>query len=95
MSYSYYVIETFRATGESSHNSIRARPLPGQGLPENMRVECSSSMRKKYPIGTTIKIWAQIKHTGSEPHLYTNYNWEYEVLSDEEARQFIGNQKNA
>ena len=59
MAYSYVIIETLLAPGEFSHNSIRARPITGQGFPANMRVECSTSMRKKYPVGTKIKIWAQ------------------------------------
>ena len=59
MKYFYVIIETLQAPGEFSHNSIRARPITGQGFPANMRVECSTSMRKKYPVGTKIKIWAQ------------------------------------
>ena len=59
MKYFYVIIETLQAPGEFSHNSIRAQPITGQGFPANMRVECSTSMRKKYPVGTKIKIWAQ------------------------------------
>ena len=91
MSYFYAVIETFQTYGEFSHNSIRARPIPGQGLPINMRVECSTSMRKKYPIGSKIKIWAQKKQTGSTPHLYTHFSWEYKILTDQEVKIFIQN----
>jgi len=66
MSYFYAIIETFQPHGEFSHNSIRARPVEGQGLSTNMRVECSTAMRQKYPVGTKIKIRAQLKHTGSD-----------------------------
>lgn len=89
MSYFYAIIETFQTTEEFSHNSIRARPLAGQGLPTNMRVECSTAMRNNHPAGSKIKIRAQIKHTGSAPHLYTYFRWNYEVLTDEEVDRFI------
>ena len=91
MSYFYVVIETFQVSGEFSHNSIRARPIPAQGLPTNMRVECSTSMRKKYPVGTKIKIWAQKKRTGYNSHLYTHFSWNYKVLTNQEAKIFIQN----
>ena len=92
MSYFYVVIETFETLGEFSHNSIRARPMPGQGLPTNMRVECSTAMRKKYPVGSKIKIWAQKKQTGMSAHLYSHFSWEYKVLTDKEAKAFIQSQ---
>jgi hypothetical protein len=89
MSYFYAIIETFQPQGEFSHNSIRARPVEGQGLSTNMRVECSTAMRQKYPVGTKIKIRAQLKHTGSGPHLYTYFKWTYEVVTDQQANEFI------
>jgi hypothetical protein len=91
MKYFYVIIETLQAPGEFSHNSIRARPITGQGLPANMRVECSTSMRKKHPVGTKIKIWAQKKQTGYASHLYTHFSWEYKVLTNKEAEMFIQN----
>ena len=47
--YQNIAIESFVNPGEPSGASVRARPLPGQGLDTNMRVECSSKMRKNYP----------------------------------------------
>ena len=91
MSYFYVVIETFQTSGEFSHNSTRARPIPGQGLPTSMRVECSTSMRNKYPIGSKIKIWAQKKQTGLSAHLYTHFSWEYKVLTNQEVEVFLQN----
>ena len=32
MKYFYVIIETLQAPGEFSHNSIRARPITGQGI---------------------------------------------------------------
>ena len=31
---------------------IRVRPLPGQGLPEKIVIECSKPEREQYPLGT-------------------------------------------
>lgn len=83
------IIETFRHTGGNSKHSIRARPMSGQGLSTSMRVECSSSMRNKHQVGTLFKIRAKIKSTDQEPHLYTSWQWTYEILSAQEAADFI------
>jgi hypothetical protein len=34
---------------------IRVRPLPGQGLPTKIVIECSSDERKAHPVGTKFK----------------------------------------
>ena len=34
---------------------IRVRPLPGQGLPTNLVIECSRSERERYPLGTRFR----------------------------------------
>ena len=88
--YRYVVIETFRNSGEASTSSLRCRPLPGQGFSTQMRVECSSKMRDKYPVGTCFLIKTQtIDKEGGTPFLYTYYNWPYEVLSKHEAQARI------
>lgn len=90
--YSEVVIETFENPGEPSSERIRARPIPGQKFDTNMRVECSTEMRKKYPLGTKFKIKAKITtQLGGTPFLYSHYSCPYEVLSDEEATEFIKN----
>ena len=86
--YRYVVVETYRAYGETRH-LIRARPLPRQGLPITMKVECSVPMREKHPIGTKFKIRAKIKNTTEAPQLYTSWQWKYIVLTDSEAESFI------
>lgn len=87
--YRYVVIETYQSHGEFSRHSIRARPLPKQGLQTLMKVECSASMRERHPVGTKFKVWAKIKATDDAPHLYTSWQWAYEVISDQDAQAFI------
>lgn len=87
--YRYVLIQTYRARGEQSKQTMRARPLPGQELPISMRVECSSKMRNSHPEGTVFKVLAKIKSTERDPHLYTSWQWAYEIFSEIEAADFI------
>jgi len=88
--YQSIVIETYRNPGEPTDARIRARPLPGQGLDVNMKVECSRKMREKYPIGTKILIEAKVTdREGGTPFLYAYRNATYKVLSDSDAATFI------
>jgi hypothetical protein len=88
--YRKVAIETFRNPGEPSSASIRARPLAGQGFSISMRVECSSTMRKNYPVGTVFVVEAQlIDKEGGNQFLYTHYNWPYEVVAKNIVEQKI------
>lgn len=80
--YAHYDVETCRNSGEPSANSIRVRPVAGQGLPLSMNVECSTSMRKQYPVGTVFRIKAQVveNSTGAR-FLYTHFSWPFEVIA--------------
>ena len=84
------VIETFRAHGEPSSSGIRARPVLGQGLPPQLRVECSKHIRRDYPVGSLFKVWAKLTdREGGAPYLYTNYRDSYERVSPAQAQKFI------
>ena len=88
--YRQVVIETYRNAGEPTSARIRARPIPGQGLSTDMKVECSREMREKYPVGTKILIDAKITdREGGTPFLYAHYAATYEVISDSAAKGFI------
>jgi hypothetical protein len=88
--YRKVAIETFRNPGEPSSASVRARPLDGQGFSRNMRVECSSTMRKNYPVGTVFIVDVQlIDKEGGNQFLYTYYNWPYEVIAKTVAEERI------
>ncbi|WP_296936766.1 hypothetical protein [uncultured Marinobacter sp.] len=84
------VIETFKNKGGASRSSVRARPVEGQDLDVSMNVECSSKMRKGYPVGTKFLLQAKVTdRDGGTPFLYAHYNAPYRVVSDEEAAEFI------
>jgi hypothetical protein len=87
--YRYVLIQSYRAHGEQSKHTLRARPLPGQGLATSMRVECSAKMREDHPEGTIFKVVAKIKDTDREPHVYTSWQWQYETLTVDQAKSFI------
>lgn len=46
---SYVRCESFK---DPETGRIRVRPLPGQGLPTNLVIECSKHERERYPLGT-------------------------------------------
>jgi len=76
--------------GEPSEKAIRARPLLGQGLSTEMKVECSSKMRNRYPIGTKIVIQCKVTdRKGGLPFLYSHYNSPYRVVTGAEAADFV------
>lgn len=90
MTYSSFVVETYQAIGEQSSKSLRARPLPGQGVDTDMKVECSSKMRDSQPAGTLFHIHAKITdREGGPDFLYTSFRWPYEVVSPERAKKII------
>lgn len=89
-SYRTVAIETYSGRETTSSQGVRARPLPGQKLDTSMNVECSSKMRKNYPLGTKFLIEAKVTcKEGGTPFLYSHYNKPYKVISAEEADKFI------
>ena len=77
--------------GEPSSAGVRARPLKGQGLPSNMKVECSRKMRTDYPVGTKFVIQCKITDKeGGNPFLYSRFDWPYRVVTDEESTDLVG-----
>lgn len=88
--YRYYIVKTFHHTGGGTSNPIEACPIAGQGLDTSMRVECSEHMRNSHPVGTLFKIRAKVTdRKGGRKFLYTNYRWDYHVLTEAEAKKFV------
>lgn len=83
--YRRVAIETYRNHGESSSASVRARPLPGQGLSTEMKVECSRKIRETYPVGTVFIVQAKVTGLQGTPFLYSSYKWECDVVTREVA----------
>ena len=85
----FIIVETYKPKGENSGSKIRVRPLQGQWADVSLKVECSKAMRENYPVGTKFKINAKIIEREGTPLLYSHYNADYEVLSDQEAKAFM------
>ena len=82
--YREIIIETYENTKSGASKNIRARPIEGQGLDTNMNVECSSKMRKSYPVGTKFSLEAKItEREGGKPFLYAHYNASYKLIKDD------------
>ena len=87
--YRRVAIETYRNPGEPSSAPVRARPLPGQGLSTEMKVEFSRKIRDQHPIGTVFVVEAQVTDAKGTRFLYSSYQWVCEVVSREEAESCI------
>ncbi len=88
--YRLVAIETYRNPGEASSAEVRARPLPGQGLPANMKVQCSRKVRTGHAVGTVFVVKAQVTdREGGVPFLYSSWQWSCEVVSRAEAEARI------
>jgi hypothetical protein len=79
--YRYVVVESYRESGSGLHGDVHIRPVPGEGFPRGMRVECSKSLSRDYPVGTRFKIKAKLtdKENGGE-FLYSYFRWKLEVV---------------
>jgi hypothetical protein len=88
--YQQVLVQTYRAVGEQSSKSTRARPLAGQGLDTTMKVECSSNMRDGHPHGTIFQLTAKITNRrGGPPFVYTHPQWPFKVLTAVQAADFL------
>ena len=95
--YKEVIVETYsasRALGDTGRSKIRVRPIAGQGMDTNLKVECSKKMREMYPVGTKFKLSLKtIAPENNRKFLYAHFNAPYEVLTDEEVTNFL-NKKN-
>lgn len=91
--YKTVAVETYCNKGEASSAQIRARPLPGQGFPVDMKVEFSRKMRALYPVGTVFVIQATVVDRGASSFLYSSYQWPCKVIARSEAEKLIASRK--
>lgn len=79
--YSLILVESFKSTEKNHRYPIEIRPLSSQVFPTDMLVECSSTMKENYPVGTVFRICVKWKQKeNSRPHLYHSYRWPFEVV---------------
>jgi hypothetical protein len=83
--YSWIIVESYYESGAGLHGVIHMRPVPGQNpYKPSYRVEGAKSIMRDpeiHPVGTRFKIWAKITNRQGTPFVYTNYNWNFEVLT--------------
>lgn len=87
--YRYFIIGTYENRGEPSSKKVRAHPLPGQGVSAQLNVECSVAMREAYPPGTLFKVDCKVTDREETSFLYRHFSWPYEVVTREQAKDFI------
>lgn len=89
--YHYFIIQTHENRGEPSNKKVRARPMPGQGVSSSLNVECSSAMREAHPPGTLFKVECKVTDREGTEFLYRHFSWPYEIVTPEQAKEFIEN----
>lgn len=84
MAYQLVIVESYKpASTAGLHGEVHIRPVDGQGLDTNMRVECSKELSdtNKFPLGSKFKIKAKVtSREGGTPFLYSSYKWAYQKL---------------
>lgn len=93
--YRYFIIQTYENRGEPSNKKVRARVIPGQGVSSSLNVECSAEMRETYPPGTLFKVDCKVTDREGTEFLYRHFSWPYEVVTPEQAMQFIAHRFSA
>jgi hypothetical protein len=79
--YQLVVVESFRARLPGYQADVHVRPVAGQGLAEDLLVECPQEMIRDYPVGTRFRIKAKLTdREGGGEYLYTSYRWKFDVL---------------
>jgi len=88
----YYLVavKTSLRTKGGSRSKNRVNPLPGQGFDTDLFVECSRTIRDKYPTGTVFLIWAkETDREGGTPFLYSYHSWDFKPVREALALQWI------
>lgn len=87
--YRKFAVETCPNTG-ASNAIVHARPLPGQGVPTSMYVECSRAMRLELTDRTVAILSCQvINREGGTDFLYAHFTTPYTLVSRKKAQEMI------
>lgn len=75
--YGWIEVESF-IPGKTGAAHIR--PVEGGPFPTHLRVECSKSLSRNYPVGTRFRIRGKLTDMMGTPFIYSSWQWKYEVL---------------
>jgi hypothetical protein len=80
--YIHVIVESFvPSTTSGKRGKVHIRPAEGQGIDQNLFVECSKSLSKDYPVGTQFRIQAKLTdREGAGEYLYSSWRWPVEVV---------------
>lgn len=90
--YHYVAVENFVPEGyEPTSALVRVRPLSGQGVDQNVRVECDRyHMRYDFPLGTVFIIKGKLTdREGGPEFIYSYFGWPYITISRKDAEKLI------
>lgn len=89
----YYLIaiKTRYNHGEPSRHSVRANPLPGQGFPTDLNVQCGTDIREGNPVGSVFVVWAKLSFDIRRDayYLFSDYRWAAEKVPENVAQKLI------
>jgi len=77
------IAETFiPESHESTDAKIRVRPIKGQGISTDLRIECPRKVREEFPLGTKFEMNVKMcqREDGSY-FLYNHQNWPMDPIS--------------
>lgn len=80
-SYCHLLVESFIGPDSQGQKRPQIRPLKGQVFDNNLKVECSTDLLNKHPIGTKFRIRAKLTDMQGTPFVYSYYGWPYDVVN--------------
>ncbi len=91
--YKNFAVESCQNTG-ASNADIRVRPLPGQGVPTSMYVECSREMREELTDTMVAILSCKVTNrNGGTEFLYAYFRTPYKLVPRKTALDMINNGK--
>ena len=80
--YRYVIVESYYPDRTGGlHGHVHIRPVPGQGYPKQIAVECPREMVNNHPVGTRFRIKAKLTdRKGRGEYLYSHHSWPFEII---------------
>lgn len=71
------VVETYNETGSGLHGERHVRPIPGEQLPQSLRVRFPKALRFAHPLGMHFLVYAKLSdRNGGNEFVHTNHAWD-------------------